>query len=74
MVRFTNTPGEMGGLVFGKRTLSLIKSAYFIDEENYLFCELFFGKIKHQKNVKTYKDSIEGKVYALKRDCDLSNP
>lgn len=32
VVRFTNSPGEMGGLIFGKRTLCLKDSVYFIDD------------------------------------------
>lgn len=48
----------MSGLIFGKRTLNLVSSAYFIDEENYIFCELFFGKVKYQEKVKAFYDSV----------------
>jgi hypothetical protein len=72
VVRFTNSPGEMSGLIFGKRTLSLIGSVFFLDEENLLFCQLFYGKVKLQKNVKTQKDSIEGRIVQLKRTVNLS--
>lgn len=41
----------MGGLIFGKRTLKLTGSVYFIDEENRLFCETFFGRVKWQSGV-----------------------
>ena len=58
VVRFTNSPGEMGGLIFGKRTLCLKDSVYFIDDENYLFCELSYGRVSLQPGVKTRKDSI----------------
>lgn len=58
VVRFTNSPGEMGGLIFGKRTLKLTGSVYFIDEENGLFCEMSFGKVKWQPGVGAKQDSI----------------
>jgi hypothetical protein len=74
VVRFTNSPGEMGGLIFGKRTLSLIESVFFVDEENYLFCELFYGKVKLQPKVDARRDSIEGRIVQLRRSADLSRP
>ncbi len=58
VVRFTNSPGEMGGLIFGKRTLKLTGSVYFIDEQHLLFCQLFFGRVKLQPGVSAKQDSI----------------
>jgi len=48
----------MGGLIFGKRTLCLKDSVYFIDDENYLFCEMSYGSVELQPGVKTRKDSV----------------
>lgn len=64
----------MGGLIFGKRKLCLIESVYYIDEENYIFCELFYGRVKLQSKVDERKDSIEGRVLQLKRSTNLSKP
>ena len=71
VVRFNHAPGEMGGLVLGSRTLCLKEAITFIDEKNLLFCRMALGKIKYQKKVKEYADSVEGKIVRLKKGTNL---
>lgn len=37
-IKFTCPPGELSGLVYGDRKVSVNKKSYYIDKENRLLC------------------------------------
>lgn len=46
VIKYTTPPGELKGLMYGDRVMTMIKKSVFYDEENGLFCELKWGKQK----------------------------
>ena len=45
-VMYTAPPGELAGLVYGDRKMSLIKKSYYFDPENLIHCEMRWSKQK----------------------------
>ena len=46
MVKFSVPPGEVGGVMWGERTIKAVDKTQYLDAENRLFLELKFAKQK----------------------------
>ena len=74
-IRFNIPPGQMSGLVYGDRKLSLVKQSVYVDEKNSLVCLMNWGKNKASGNVLgKYYDYFEGNIVKTRKDVNLSNP
>lgn len=43
---YNGPPGELSGLIYGDRKMSIIKKSYYFDPENLIHCELRWSKQK----------------------------
>ena len=74
-IRFNTPPGQMSGLVYGDRKLSLVKQSTYVDEGNRLVCLVNWGRNKASGNAfGKYYDYFEGNMVKVRKDINLSNP
>ena len=66
VISFNGPPGELSGVVYGLRQLTLNSKTRYFDEVNQLFCEISWGKNKSKKNGDFY-DYLEGEIVRLNK-------
>lgn len=73
-IRFNSPPGEISGLIYGDRKLALIKKSYYMDEKNFLFCEVNWGKDKNGSNqLCKFNDYFSGMIVRLKPTANTND-
>ena len=65
VVMFQTPPGELSGVVYGQRKLTLHGKTRFYDQEEGLFCELVWGRGKGKNPIEKYEDYLEGNIIKL---------
>jgi hypothetical protein len=66
VISFNGPPGELSGVVYGVRQLTLNSKTRYFDEENQIYCEITWGKNKNQKDG-NFNDYLEGKIVRLSK-------
>ena len=72
IVKFDVPPGEVGGVMWGNRTIKAVDKVQYLDVDNLLFLELKFSKHKGTTEFSKYENGIEGKLQQLDHTSDLS--
>ena len=57
-MKFSVPPGEVGGVLWGDRTIKCVETTQYLDVKNRLFLELQFAKHKGQTEFSKYENGV----------------
>lgn len=73
-VMYTAPAGQLAGLVYGDRKMSLIKKSFYFDPDNLIFCQLKWSKQKGKSDfINKFADAVEGQIVKLKAGFNKAN-